>query len=362
MKIPHWDNEPHILRTQQFSAETLLWLVDHAGRFEKAMKQGKKLPQVSEKRLRILKIAFYEASTRTEDTFWVAGVRLKMQVRVLADPNVLSSMVKGESFFEAMSALTADGDLRSADLIVIRHPEEGAAERAATVIDTAISHGQSRRALAVINGGDGAGQHPTQALGDLFTIIRERRCKGDPLDNLTVTLTGDLKDGRTTNSLMYLLGKFGIGRKIHIVISTLAQLYPRPEILEYLSRHGVTYEFEPEFARGLRQADVVYATRHQTERKKGEGKRKRISAKLRALYALRVDHISLLKPKAFIMHPLPINRKPKDAPAEIDEALAWRAIAGDPQLAWCRQNHRHVPMRAALLDLLCARIDENCNR
>lgn len=225
---------------------------------------------------------------------------------------------------------------------------------AAKVVDTANGDGQPKRPLSVINAGDGTGQHPTQALVDLFTIHQERRkVNGHPLDNLTVLFSGDLKRGRTTNSLLYLLGKFGERHRIRVLFSTHKALGPKEELLMYLARHRIDYQFIPKLAKAIPEADVIYMTRIQRERTDGKSYKKLD----RHRYIFQKKHLSLLRSSAFVMHPLPINRDPADPPAEIDDELTPLAIAGDPRLAWFRQSLRGIPLRDALLDLIFARID-----
>lgn len=354
--LPMWDDWPHVLRTQQFSADALEAIVAHALVFENALSADRPLPRKSQPRRRILKLVFFEPSTRTEDTFWAAGHYLDESIRVISHPQIFSSAAKGESFVDAIAALTRVGglgELRAADCLVIRHGDEGTAMLAAKVVDTAFGDGTSKRPLPIINGGDGMGQHPTQALVDLYTIHRERKCQNHPLDNLTVLLTGDLQRGRTTNSLLYLLGKFGERHSIAVVFSTHEELAPKRDLLLYLARHRITYKFIPDFTAAIPQADVLYMTRIQRERTDGQS-----YAHLdREKYVFQKDYLALLKAGAFIMHPLPINRDPEDPPAEIDDALTPLALAGDPRLAWFRQSLRGIPLRAALLDLIFARID-----
>lgn len=354
--LPTWDDWPHVLRTQQFSATALETIVAHAKTFEEALSRNKLLPRKSKPLPRILKLVFFEPSTRTEDTFWAAGHYLDQSIRVIPHPQIFSSAAKGESLVDAIAALTrvgGMGDLRAADCLVIRHGDEGAATLAAKVVDTAYGDGQPKRPLPVINGGDGLGQHPTQALVDLYTIHQERKCTKHPLDDITVLFSGDLKRGRTVNSLLYLLGKFGEQHSIRVVFATDRSLSPKPDLLLYLARHRITCEFADDFATAIKQADVVYMTRIQRERTDGQD----YTALDRERFVFHKEYLSLLKSGAIVMHPLPINRDPKDPPAEIDNELTALALSGDQRLAWFRQSLRGIPLRDALLDLIFARID-----
>ena len=359
MEIPRWEDWPHVVRTQQFSVAALEAIASHAGKFEEAIQQGKPLPRLSTLNRRIIKLVFYESSTRTADTFWTAGHWLNCSVRDIPDPSTFSSAVKGESFRDAIAALTrcgGMGDYQSADCIVIRHKEEGAAAQAAKIVETANGDGMFHRPLAVINAGDGSGQHPTQALGDLCTLFRERRNEGrHPLDEMTLLLPGQVAGSRTSNSLLYLIGKFGQKHPLHVIFSVLPGLEPSPDILEYLGRHRVSYCFEPNFESAIPEADVIYMMRIQRERQNVKEHGYTLADKER--YVFRKEHLSLLKAGAFVMHPLPINRDPNDPPAEIDDELTPLALAGDSRLAWFRQSLRHIVSRAALLDLIFAGCD-----
>ena len=356
MPVPKWDNWPHVIRTQQFSAQVLKALVAHATEIEIALMTRKEIPRRSRKRDWDVKEAFFENSTRTEDTFCAAARRLGCNVRVLPNPTIFSSTTKGESLQSSICVYTrvgGMGELRSTDMLIIRHAHEGTAERAAKIVDTANGDGVKKLPLPVINAGDGPGQHPTQALVDLFTIYRERKCDGHPLDDITICFSGDTKFGRTINSLAYLIGRFGDQHKIRVIFSTLDQLGPKPEILEYLSRHHITFDFVPDLKAAIKMSNVIYMTRIQRERPGMPA----ISREERLRYVFKREYQEILPHGTFVMHPLPINQDPEDPPAEIDEALMSPAIAGDPRYAWFRQSMRGIPMRIALLDAIFVGMD-----
>jgi aspartate carbamoyltransferase catalytic subunit len=353
-----WDDWPHVLRTQQFTDTSLEQIIAHARRFEEALSNRRTLPIMSQARNRLLKLIFFEPSTRTEDTFWVAGHYLGCSIRAIPHPKAFSSAAKGESFSHAIAALSRVGglgELRQADCIVLRHADEGTAQRAAKIVDTANGDGHSKVPLPVINGGDGPGQHPTQAIVDLYTIARERRNNGHvghPLDDITVLFSGDLRDSRVTNSLLHLLGKFSDSHNIRVVFSTHEDLSPKIDLLEYLARHHVRIDFEPSLPEAIPLADVIYMTRIQRERKGGLMQDYR-----RHDFVFKKEYLNIMKPGAFVMHPLPINCDPDDPPPEIDDSLTPLAFAGDPRLAYFRQSHLGTVVRDALLDLIFARID-----
>jgi aspartate carbamoyltransferase catalytic subunit len=297
-----------------------------------------------------LLLLFFEPSTRTHFTFWQAGTLLECRIPPITHPELFSSAVKGESFLDALAALTmvrGVEHLCGVDGVVIRHPKVGAAREAAEMLD-AVQAVSGHAPVPVINAGDGTAQHPTQALTDLVTIFRERPAAAHPLEDLTIVLSGDLRYGRTVNSLLHLLGRFGEHHRIRVICATHPDLGPKEGILYYLVRHGVTCNLTEDFEQAIREANVVYMTRIQRERLPSPEEYARVKGR----YVFRPDHLSLLRPGAFVMHPLPINRDPADPPAEIDDRLTPLAQRGDPRCAWFRQSHYGYPLRAALLDLI----------
>jgi aspartate carbamoyltransferase catalytic subunit len=206
-----------------------------------------------------------------------------------------TSAQKGESLSDAMRVI---GDL--ADVIVIRHPREGAARLAADV-----------SAASVINGGDGSNQHPSQTLLDLFTI----REAFPEIDGLHVAIAGDLKYGRTVHSLVLALAHFRV--RLFLISSSSLQL---PDSLcSALRKKGVKFSFHSQIEEVLSKADLLYMTRIQKERFAGEAV---------GNYRLKKGHLLLAKPHLKILHPLP---RIDEIDREIDEtphALYFRQAAG----------------------------------
>lgn len=357
---PLWDNYPHFIRMQQLSGESLEKIIQHAIDFEKALKKCKPLPRQSRNFPWRMRVLFYEPSTRTHTTFKDAAALFQLSVDDVPDPGVFSSAVKGEKLESALAAYTCTGNmghLRSADIVVLRHKASGASQVLAKVIETAQRNFPGSLPLPVINAGDGTGQHPTQALVDLATISAERKNSGHSLDALTILFSGDLARSRVVNSLLYALGKFGHKCKIRVMFCIPNGFGTKPDLLEYLARNRVQYEFGSprEFPKMIKRADIVYMTRVQRERKDpGEVVFKK---KCRRKLVFRKEYVALLKQDAFVMHPLPINEDPTDPPPEIDSELWPLAQAGDPRFAWMRQSHRGISVRAALLDLICLSLD-----
>jgi aspartate carbamoyltransferase catalytic subunit len=294
----------NLLSIRDLSDAGMLALFDLAAEF--AADGRRRLPLAHDALLATL---FYEPSTRTRMSFEAAMLRLGGQVISMADP-AASSAAKGETLADTIRIV--DG---YADAIVLRHPCEGAAHVAAHY---------SR--VPVINAGDGAREHPTQTLVDLFTILRE---KGQ-LTGLTVALCGDLRYGRTVHSLVQALARFGV-RLIGIAP-------PGLELPAGVAHHGgrppIRLENYPTIADApLDECDVVYVTRIQKERFSDPA----AYAQVRSSYVISPASLARLHPEAIILHPLP----------RVDE-LDY-ALDGDPRAAYFRQAAYGVPVRMALL-------------
>ncbi len=300
----------HIIEAQQFDRPTLLELFDRAKEMETVVPRG----GFAELQSRIMATLFYEPSTRTRFSFESAMHRLGGRVISTENAADFSSVSKGETLEDTIRILNG-----YADVIVIRHYEVGAAMRAAAV---------SR--IPVINAGDGVGQHPTQALLDLYTIRKEI----GRLDNLRIAMVGDLAQGRTVRSLAYLLGKFE-GIKIFFVAPALLRM--KEDILLYLRQHNGEAVEEPELEKVLPTVDVVYQTRVQKER---FGDRISDYEKCRGLYVINRQTLALMQPGAIVMHPLP----------RVDEISM--EVDSDPRAAYFRQAQNGLFVRMALLQMV----------
>jgi aspartate carbamoyltransferase catalytic subunit len=316
-----------ILRTDILSDEELELILSTASRLESVLKAGGRLTNMESQ---ILATLFFEPSTRTRLSFETAMRRLGGQVITVADPKT-SSTAKGESLADSMR--TVEG---YADVIVIRHPRKGSAQEAADAV-----------AVPVINAGDGTGQHPTQALLDVYTIQKEKGSLEGPVpstgsgqalsgvEGLTMTLAGDLKNGRTVHSLVYLLARFGI----RLLFVSPPELKMPAEITADLKKMGTDVSEGSDLAAAMRQSDVVYVTRIQRERFEDPAEYER----LKGSYVVDMAMIRQAKPSVTIMHPLP--RVDEIAP-EVD------AYEG---AAYFRQAANGVPIRMALLALVTGR-------
>mmetsp|Transcript_29736 Transcript_29736/g.96910 ORF Transcript_29736/g.96910 Transcript_29736/m.96910 type:complete len:355 (+) Transcript_29736:44-1108(+) len=261
----------------------------------------------------IMATLFYEPSTRTRLSFEAAMLRLGGSVITTESATEFSSAAKGETLEDTMRTVES-----YSDVIVLRHFIEGSAERAAGATDRPL-----------INAGDGPGQHPTQALLDVYTIKKEV----GRLDNITVGLVGDLLNGRTVRSLAYLLSKFD---NIKLIFISPDVCRMRDDIKEFLTGAGVEWEEATDLLEVSEKVDVLYQTRIQKER--FEDMESYEAAK--GQYVIDAAVMERLPPAGVVMHPLP--RLDEIAP-EVD---------ADPRAAYFRQANNGLFIRMALLKAL----------
>ena len=292
-----------IISVRQFQAPELKALLDVVQRFE-----GCNEPLLAG---RVLAALFFEPSTRTRLSFESAMLRLGGQTLGFADEK-MSSTSKGESLADTTRMVEG-----YCDLIVLRHPKEGAARLAAEATTR-----------PVINGGDGSNQHPTQTLLDLYTI--RRRC--GRVQGLTVGFLGDLKYGRAAHSLIEALAM--LGNELVLISPPLLRL-PDRRMEELDEMHCEWAETDDMFA-AVRDLDVLYVTRIQQERFGDPLEFERV----RNAYQIDLSIVDRGKPGMIVMHPLPrVN--------EIHPSLD-----ASPQAAYFEQARNGVTVRKALLALL----------
>jgi len=275
------------------------------------------------KRTRVLEGAvlgnmFFEASTRTRISFGSAFNLLGGEVREttgLAN----SALAKGESLYDTAQVLSG-----YSDVIVMRHPDAHS-----------VSQFASGSRVPVINGGDGPNEHPTQALLDLFTIKNELARLGQNIQQLSLTLLGDLKYGRTVHSLCHLLSLYK-GLKIQLV-SPKALSLPT-SYLDMLTNAGHRVEIGNDLEKGLSQANIIYQTRIQEERFSTTEEADRYKGYFKLNKKIYSEHCL---PNAVIMHPLP--RDSRNNANELDNDLNQ-----EPGLAIFRQSDNGVLVRMAL--------------
>lgn len=301
-----------ILNTAQFSLQELNLIMNTAANFEKRVKSGEIIRNMEGQ---VVASLFFEPSTRTRLSFETAINRLGASVITVANA-ASSSVAKGETLADTIR--TIDGYV---DVIVMRHPMKGSAKIAA---DNA-SH-------PVINGGDGAGQHPTQALLDLYTIRKEKGALG----GLTVIFVGDLKNGRTVHSLGYFMALYG--NKM-IFVSPKSLRMPA-EITAELRSLGAVIEETEDAEKALSVSDIVYVTRVQRERFENPEDYE----KVKGVYVINREVINRAKKGITILHPLP---RVDEISTDVDD------YEGS---AYFRQAHNGLYVRMALLTLITGRV------
>lgn len=298
----------HVIESQQFSRALLEDLFVRA-------EDIKREPHHFIGRLagQVMAALFYEPSTRTRLSFEAAMLRLGGQTMGTDNAREFSSAAKGETLEDTIRIVSG-----YADVIVLRHNEEGAAARAAAV-----------SSVPIINAGDGPGQHPTQALLDLYTI----RTELGRVDGVHVAMVGDLANGRTVRSLTYLLSKF---KDIKVWFVAPPQVAMRADLKAHLDEHHLPWTETQDLDAVLPEVDVVYMTRIQKERFTDPDAYNEI----KGIY--RIDKKSLAKMRKYsvLMHPLP----------RVDEIAA--EVDADDRAAYFRQARNGLHVRMALLDRL----------
>lgn len=298
-----------LLDTESLSREEIELILDTAVPFKDLFARSvKKVPSL---RGRTVVNLFYEPSTRTRTSFELAAKRLSADIVNIATQR--SSIVKGESLIDTCRTLEA----LKADMIIIRHGSSGAPHFLA-----------ERSPASIINAGDGAHAHPTQAMLDLFTI---REAKGR-LEGLRVVIIGDITHSRVARSDIWALRKLGA----HVAVCGPSTLIPN-----HIEEMGVDVHYNIESA--LPEADVVYLLRIQLERQ-SRGFFPTIR-EYSNLFGLNLERLELAKPDALVMHPGPINRG-----IELTDE-----IADNPRALIGEQVTNGVAVRMAILYLLAGR-------
>jgi len=306
----------HIVSVSQFTKAQIVAFIERASFF-------KENPCTVSFPHKTLVTMFYEPSTRTSASLQAAAYRLGCKVISLSDQ--FSSTQKGESLEDTIKTLSYYGDA-----IALRHPLKGSAQLATTVSK-----------IPIINAGDGTGEHPTQALLDIFTIYSELKKRDiDLLSEMrpvvTITFVGDLKHSRTIHSLVHILGMFPNMRFVYIAPPSLEM---SDEIVEALATLGVSQIANINLYEAMPQSDVFYITRIQKER--FSTTRDYYSITLSHIYkhyCITPENIEYCKPSAIVMHPLP---RTTELSPEIDN---------DPRAVYFKQVENGVYMRMAILE------------
>ena len=256
---------------------------------------------------KVLGNLFFENSTRTRMSFETAMKRLGGEVLNLS--SIGSSVAKGETLYDTMQMV--DG---YSDIAVIRHPNQGAAQYSADAVS-----------IPILNAGDGAGNHPTQTMLDLFTI---REAHGS-LEGLNVMMVGDLRYGRTTHSLSHALVRFGA----KLTLVSPKSLKMPSEIVSDLKSHGGDIDETEDMSSSIDSADVIYMTRIQKERFPDEEE----YTKVAGIYKLNANDLEGVRSEMIVMHPLP----------RVNELHA--SVDSTKHAKYFQQAFNGVPTRMALL-------------
>jgi len=298
----------HLLSTQSLKKseiDEILALAKEMEPYSQKKKQGDLMKG------KVLAALFYEPSTRTRLSFETAMLRLGGEVISVMDVST-SSIAKGESLTDTAKVIS-----QFVDIVAIRHSQNGAAHE--------FSLGSS---VPVINAGDGISQHPSQALLDAYTIQKEL----GKIDGLTIAISGDLKYGRTPNSLAFLLSNYNV--KFRFI--SPKELKMKPEVITHLNRLNIPYEETTQFEEGIKNVDVLYMTRIQKERFENFKEYER----LKNVYVLNKKLVEKNNPKMLIMHPLP---RVNEISTDVDELK---------NAAYFRQVENGVAVRMAIISHL----------
>jgi aspartate carbamoyltransferase catalytic subunit len=296
----------NIISMKDFSRAEIDYILDRAEKLEPLAKGGRSDILAG----KILALLFYEPSTRTRMSFETAMLRLGGSVLNLGSKDA-SSFTKGETLADTIRVIST-----YSDAIVLRHPSEGSARMSMEI-----------SSVPIINGGDGAGHHPTQTLLDLYTIKQKSH-----LEHTDIAIVGDLKYGRTVHSLAYALSLYGA----NITFVSPAQLRIPDQIKDDLKSRGVNINETENLDQILDSIDVLYMTRIQKERFPDPTEYNKIAGE----YKITDSHLKNVRNDMIIMHPLPRIH-------EIDNS-----VDSSPHACYFQQSFYGVPIRMALLTIV----------
>jgi len=297
-----------IISIKDFSKKEINQILNHAKKMVPYAK-GEKYNDLLKGK--VLSSLFFEPSTRTRLSFESAMNRLGGRVIGFSDPSG-TSLKKGESLADTIRMAEA-----YSDVIVMRHPQEGAARLAAEFAN-----------VPVLNAGDGAGRHPTQCLLDLFTILTEKK----KIEKNKVVLLGDLKYGRTVHSLAYALSLYGV----ELTFVSPGSLKMPKEVINSCKELGVEPASTSSLEKAIKDADVLYATRIQKERFPDAEEYNKVVG----TYKINNELLSNAPENLIVMHPLP---RVTEIDPEVDSTQ---------HALYFKQAFNGVPVRMALLSLV----------
>jgi aspartate carbamoyltransferase catalytic subunit len=309
----------HILSIGQFERadiESIFAVADRMAPYA----QRQKITRVLEGA--ILGSMFFEASTRTRISFGSAFNLLGGEVRETTGFES-SALVKGESLQDTARVLSG-----FSDVICMRHPESGSVAAFA-----------SASRVPVINGGDGSNEHPSQALLDLYTIDKEMRQRGRPIDGLRIAMIGDLKYGRTVHSLCKLLMFY---RNVSVHLVSPEELCMPEELVDAMRSAGLQVSVSDKLEGSIANVDIVYSTRIQEERFPSREEADLYRGRFRLNQSIYTRHC---EPNTVIMHPLPRDSRSEANELDVD-------LDTNPNLAIFRQTDNGLTMRMALFAMI----------
>lgn len=315
----------HIITVDQFERKDLQILFDAATSIRKRIRQSDRgLTELCDGK--VMASLFFEASTRTDMSFQAAMRRLGGEVIAASNGVQFSSVYKGENLADTVRAAGC-----YADVIVLRHPEVGSSYEAAYYLDKL--NQRIKNPSVIISGGDGIGEHPTQALLDMYTIYDLK--KG--FDSLTITMVGDLRNGRTVHSLAKLLARYA-PQKLTLCFVSPPSLKMPDNILTMLQERAITVCETSDLMEVLGQSDVIYWTRVQEERFANPAE----YAAIKDDFVMTPPVLARAKSDAILMHPLPRKNEmgTRDDHDILDE---------DPRAVYFEQMENGMFVRMALL-------------
>lgn len=301
----------HILSADQFTPEFILEFMDRAERCRDNMRSLQGRHQLRLKHAgKLMFTIFYQPSTRTRLSFGAAGNHLGLNVSPTENARDFSSQAKGENTKHTIQVLCG----YYPDVIVLRHDVTGEVAQAA-----------SYSTAPIVNAGDGKGEHPTQAMLDLFTIYDQT----ERLDNLRVLMGGDLLEGRTIHSLIRLLSRF---EGNELLFMAPPQLMLPEELFALLRERGTAFKVCEDPDEAFASADVVYWTRLQDPARYPH---------LRSNFVIGLEQMGWMRSNAILMHPMPIDSRAPEIKPEVES---------DPRVVFIEQAHNGLPVRMVLID------------
>jgi len=315
----------HIISVDQFQREDLEILFNAATSIRKRIRSHDRgLTELCAGK--VMASLFFEASTRTDMSFQAAMRRLGGDVIAVSNGVQFSSMYKGENLSDTIRAAGC-----YADVIALRHPEIGSSYEAGYYLD--LLNKQIDNPTVVVSGGDGIGEHPTQALLDIFTIYDQKKS----LDNLTITLVGDLKHGRTVHSLAKLIAYYD-AKNVKLCFVAPETLQMPTDITELVKAHNMTVVETDDLMNVIDETHVIYWTRIQEERFDDRAEYDKIKDRFIMLPSV----LDETRPDAILMHPLP--RKHEMGTRDDHDILD-----KDPRSIYFEQMENGMFVRMALL-------------